>query len=165
MSERFRLEEGGLVFRTCEPSDQEQVWRLHQEGLRDTNAVVPNAQPHWDDDLKNIERTYLGEASHFWVVEEQGRLIGMLAIRGLGPGTAELKRMRVAAECRRRGLGQRLLEIAEQFCHQAGYLRIVLDTTDRMVDARHLYEMNGYTLVRRMPIPTMTMFFYEKGLA
>jgi GNAT superfamily N-acetyltransferase len=161
---RVRLVEGELVIRTYEPRDREQVFDLHTEGLRDTRSVLPVRNPKWDDDLRNVEAVYLGEGSHFWVVEEDGRLTGMVATRRKDAETAELKRMRVVGERRRQGLGQRLLELVEEFCRRAGYRRVVLDTSDRQAAARRLYERNGYELVSAMPIPPLTLFFYRKEL-
>jgi GNAT superfamily N-acetyltransferase len=161
---RVRLAEGGLVVRTYEPRDQEQVWQLHMDGLRDTRAAFPDGDPKWDEDLRNIETVYLSEGSHFWVVEENGQLIAMVAVHRKDGETAELKRMRVAGGRRRQGLGQRLLELVEDFCRQHSYRRIVLDTTDRQAAARRLYEKNGYTLVGAMPISPLTLFFYRKEL-
>ena len=162
---RVRLVESGLVIRTYEPRDQERVWKLHVDGLRDTRAVLPVSDPKWDEDLRNIEAVYLNEGSHFWVVEQEGRITGMVAVQRKDGDTAELKRMRVAAERRRSGLGQRLLELAEGFCRQMGYRRIVLDTTDRQAAARRLYEKNGYAPVGAMPIPPLTLYFYRKEIS
>ena len=162
---RIRLTESHLVIRTYEPRDWERVWELHLEGLRDTRAAFPDANPGWDEDLHNIEAVYLGKGSHFWVVEEEGRLIGMVAVHRKDATTAELKRMRVAGDRRGRGLGQRLLELVEDFCRKTGYRRVVLDTTDRQEAARRLYEKNGYTVVSAMPIPPLTLFFFRKELA
>jgi GNAT superfamily N-acetyltransferase len=162
--QRVRLVEGNLLIRTYEPKDRQQVFDLHTNGLRDTHAVLPVANPKWDDDLRNIEAVYLGEGAHFWVVEEEGRLTGMVAARRKDGETAELKRMRVAGHRRRQGLGQRLLELVEDFCRRTGYRRIVLDTTDRQAAARRLYEKNGYELISAMPIPPLTLFFYGKEL-
>lgn len=156
--------EGGLVIRTYERKDRERVFELHTEGLRDTYSALPVADPRWDDDLRDIEAVYLGEGSHFWVVEEGGEVIGMVAVLRKDGETGELKRMRVAGGRRRKGLGQRLLELAEDFCRREGYRRIGLDTTDRQAAARRLYEKNGYALVGAMPIPPLTLFFYRKEL-
>ena len=155
---------GGSVFRTYEPRDAEAVCQLHREGLRDTHSVVVPRQSAWDDDVRNVEDHYLAEGSHFWVVEEAGRIIGMAAVRRLGPGAAELKRMRVAGDRRGRGLGQRLLGLAEEFCRTQGYGRIVGDTTDRMEAARRLYEKNGYTLTHEMPLGSLRIYYYAKEL-
>jgi ribosomal protein S18 acetylase RimI-like enzyme len=164
MGERVCLVERDLVIRTYERRDQEEVWQLHVEGLRDTRAALPDANPKWDEDLRNIEAVYLGDGSHFWVVEDRGHLIGMVAVRRKDNETAQMNRMRVAAARRRRGLGQRLLELAEDFCRRKDYRLVVLDTTDCQAAARRLYEKNGYTLVGAMPIPPLTLFFYLKEL-
>lgn len=155
-----RVAEGGLTIRTYEPKDSDQVWTLHTEGL-----LTPSADSHWDEDMRDIEVVYLGEGSHFWVVEEGERLIGMVAVRRQDEGTAELKRMRVAGDRRRRGLGQRLLEVAEEFCRHEGYRRVILDTPDRQEAARHLYEKNGYDLYGAMPLSGFALLFYSKELA
>jgi aspartate N-acetyltransferase len=72
--------------------------------------------------------------------------------------------MRVTARWRRRGLGQALLEVAEEFCRRQGYRRIVLDATDRQEAARRLYERNGYTRTGERPLGEMRMVFYRKEL-
>ena len=155
----------GVVIRTYEPRDAEVVWELHWEGLRETGSVIVPTQSAWDDDVQNVEGHYLGGGSHFWVAEEAGRIIGMAAIHRLGPGTAELKRMRVARDRRRQGLGQRLLELAEEFCRVQGYARIVLDTTDRMEAARRLYEKNGFAITHEMTLADRRIYYYAKELA
>ena len=155
---------GGAVIRAYEPRDAEAVWELHWEGLHDTGSIIVPSQSAWDDDVRKVEEHYLGKGSHFWVVEEAGRIVGMAAIHRLGPGAAELKRMRVAGDRRRRGLGQRLLELAEQFCRAQGYKRIVLDTTDRMEAVRCLYEKNGYALSHEMPLADRRIYYYAKEL-
>ena len=165
MSERVRLVESGLVIRTYEAKDRERAWELHREGLLDTHSALPVTDPKWEDDLRDIEAVYLGEGSHFWVVEKEGEVIGMVAVRRKDGETAELTRMRVAGSHRRRGLGQRLLALAEDFCRRKGYRRVVLNTSDRQAAARRLYERNGYALASAMPIPPLTLFYYRKELA
>jgi len=159
-----RLRDLGVQVRTFEPRDSEQVWALHQEGLRDTGAFYPNADPRWDDDLRGVEEVYLTEGSHFWVAQAGGRLVGMTAVVREDGDTARLRRMRVTARWRGRGLGQALLEVAEEFCRRQSYKRIVLDTTDRQQAARRLYDRNGYVRTDERPLGEMQMIFYRKGL-
>jgi GNAT superfamily N-acetyltransferase len=159
---------GGLVLRHYEKRDADQVMALHLEGLRDTGAYYPaGAEPGespWDADLKRIEETYLGPGCNFWVIEDRSRLIAMTAVQRIDDSTAQLKRMRVARDRRRMGLGQALLDAAEQFCRSHGYRRIVLDTTDRQQAARRLYEKNGYGRTGERRLGEMLMIYYEKRL-
>ena len=151
------------VVRTYEARDWPQVWDLHEQGLRDTAAWHPD--PRFNDDLLHIESAYLGEGSHFWVIEEDDRLVGMVAVRRIDAATAELKRMRVARDRRRMGMGQALLELAEDFCRAQRYGRIALNTTDRQWAAQELYRKNGYRQTRERQLGDLMVLYFEKELA
>lgn len=88
-----------------------------------------------------------------------GRGIGHVAVRHLpavaysnaGPdwtATLEIKRMYVDSAARGLGIGQRLLDAAEDAAWRAGARRIVLQTGDRQPEAVALYRRAGY-----LPVP------------
>lgn len=58
--------------------------------------------------------------------------------------TAEVKRMYVAAECRRCGLGRAILAHLEDSARSDGYSRIILDVGSKQPAAHGLYEAAGY---------------------
>ncbi|WP_101258725.1 GNAT family N-acetyltransferase [Streptomyces barkulensis] len=60
-------------------------------------------------------------------------------------GDAELKRMFVIREARRRGLSRRILALLEEDAREAGRLRMVLETGTKQPEAMALYESSGYT--------------------
>ncbi len=66
----------------------------------------------------------------------------------MGPGVAEIKRMYVVPEARRRGHARRLLKALEDGARALGYERVRLDTGARQPHARALYASAGFT-----PIP------------
>lgn len=66
------------------------------------------------------------------------------AIRSLGDGTVEIKRMFVVAECRGRGLSRQMLGALEDRARQMGATRVVLETGERQPEAMRLYETSGY---------------------
>jgi GNAT superfamily N-acetyltransferase len=164
--DRQRIECGGLVIRTFEPEDAAAVWDLHLEGLESIRSFFPTTDPKWDQDVRDIPKHYLQPGSHFWVVEDTDRLIAMNAIRRVDDATAEIKRMRVTTDHRCQGIARLLLEIAEDFCRDTGYTRIVVDTTDRQEAAKIMYANYGYTETSNRwlePIQT-TIRYYEKHL-
>lgn len=62
--------------------------------------------------------------------------------------TAEVRRMYVHREHRRRGLGRAVLAHLEREALRLGYARLVLETGKRQLPAMQLYETHGF---RRIP--------------
>jgi ribosomal protein S18 acetylase RimI-like enzyme len=73
-----------------------------------------------------------------------GRAVGMVALRPLGPGTCEIKRLYVLPEARGTGLGGRLAAAIVAEARRLGYTRAVLDTGGFMAGAQRLYEALGF---------------------
>jgi putative acetyltransferase len=69
---------------------------------------------------------------------------GCVALRDLGDGTCEMKRLYVAPEYRGRGVGKLL--VGEIVCRgeRMGYRRMVLDTMPEMAGALALYREYGF---------------------
>jgi GNAT superfamily N-acetyltransferase len=68
-------------------------------------------------------------------------------IRQVDGDTAEVKRMYVSPEARRRGLARVMLTRLEQAARDAGYARLVLECGDAQPEALALYHSAGYTPV------------------
>jgi GrpB-like predicted nucleotidyltransferase (UPF0157 family)/GNAT superfamily N-acetyltransferase len=66
-------------------------------------------------------------------------------VRELGPGAGELKRMYVAPEARRQGIGRALLARLEAEARVLGLARLVLETGTRQAEALALYRRAGFT--------------------
>ncbi len=98
-------------------------------------------------DLADAAARYAGPRAGLWVAEEEGAIVGMVAIRPKEGATCELKRLYVRADCRGAGLGDRLYLHAEAFARAAGYTRIWLDSSRRFQKAHRLYLRHGFTKV------------------
>ncbi len=153
-----------VTIRTYEPRDQDQVWALHVEGVRETRLLHPDPDPKYEDDLRNIESVYLTAGSHLWVAEAAAGSIGMIAIQRIDARTGRVRRTRVTAAWRRRGLARQLLDTAETFCREQGYTRIILDTTADQTAAQALYEGAGFVRTGERFLGPVRVFDYEKPL-
>jgi ribosomal protein S18 acetylase RimI-like enzyme len=127
-----------VKIRSFAPGDQSACNRLYREGLiggslseNDTGA-----------DLDDIHTVYMRPGNHFWVAESPpgGEVVGMIGVQHHEAGSGEIRRLRVASDLRRRGIGSALLEAAVRFCEQHGYLKITLDTFMEREAAVRLFE-------------------------
>lgn len=155
-----------VAIRTYEPGDRDRIWEMHLEGVRDSRAQYPDVDnTSYEDDLRNIERDYLCPGANFWVAEADGLLIGMVAAQRIDDRTGRLRRMRVTADWRRRGVATRLLNTVEEFCREQGYTRLILDTTEQQTAAHRLYEGAAFVRVGERMLGPFRIFDYEKGLS
>jgi GNAT superfamily N-acetyltransferase len=152
-----------LEIRRYDSSDQAAVVRLHNEALLATGAHL-GAGP-WDDDLEQISEIYLDAGGEFLVAVADDEIVAMGALRRVDLRIAEIKRMRTAPEHQRNGLGRQILLRLERRAFELGYRRLVLDTTEKQLGARHLYETAGYRETRREGGPgDAENLIYEKDI-
>jgi GNAT superfamily N-acetyltransferase len=100
----------------------------------------------------------------FIVIYMAGRPVAGGGVKRDEDGVAEIKRMYVVPEARRQGLGQRLLEALEETARELGYVRVRLDTGDRMPHAQALFEAAGYHPIEDYNGNPQAAFWGEKIL-
>ena len=102
---------------------------------------------HEVPELRALASYYADAGGALWAAEEGGRVVGMIAVRPVDPGTAEICKLYVDAVQRGTGLAARLLAAAEA---AAGPIRLVLWSDTRFARAHRFYEKHSY--VRTGPI-------------
>ncbi len=107
------------------------------------------------EDLRDIAVAYLDEesGSRFWVVEDDdGRLVGMVGVRRHSESQAAVRRLHVHPDRRMQGIGSLLVREALRFCHDQGYVKIVLETKEDQTAAIALFTRFGFRLNRAKDI-------------
>ncbi|NBC34574.1 MAG: GNAT family N-acetyltransferase [Alphaproteobacteria bacterium] len=106
---------------------------------------VDGEMPH----LRAIATAFARRRGRAWVAESDGMVVGVVGVRPAGePRTMELMTLYVGHAVRRRGLGARLVGLAEAESRQRGAVRMELWSDTRFTEAHRLYEGLGY---RRLP--------------
>src|SRR5262249_45476086 len=118
-------------------------------------------------DVDQLPGPYTAPAGGFYLARLDGAPVGCVALARFDPTTAEVKRMFVHPNARRRGVGRALLARLQADARAAGYRRLRLGTIEEMTAARRLYAELGF-----VPIPdyrpshsTVDTMFFECDLS
>ena len=113
-------------------------------------------------DLDDIESTYLKhEGSHFWVAQTpEGKIVGMIGVQHHDEGVGEIRRLRVTADYRRRGIGSALVETALRFCQQRQYLKLTVDTFMEREAATSLFRKFGFRHYRTREVHGKPLMYF-----
>lgn len=151
-------------------NDSEAVRRLFVDGQREFAAgfekeIEAYIRESLSGDLSDIQAHYLDRTgSNFWVVEYGQQVIGSAGLQRRNKNDAELRRMNVAKDFRRRGIAQDLLDTVEGFAKSQGYLRLLLSTITPLAPAIALYEKNGYKRNGQDQYGSVTVLHFSKPL-
>jgi ribosomal protein S18 acetylase RimI-like enzyme len=101
-------------------------------------------------DIEQLHEAYFSEAAQggFWVATNDGDIAGMIGVQRLDDSVAEMRRLRVRPQFRRRGFATALMSHAIRFCRDRDYLKIVLDVRVERQPAIQLFEKFGFYLAR-----------------
>ena len=99
-----------------------------------------------DRDVIEVESAYLKQGGEFWVVEQNGNIVGTAAYQPIsrGQNAVEIRKMYLLSGVRGQGLGKYLLAQLEQAIAIKDYQEIWLETASILKEAVELYELNGY---------------------
>jgi ribosomal protein S18 acetylase RimI-like enzyme len=155
--DQFNLDD--VRVRVARPDDAASLRDLFVEGLIEGKVWAGDSGA----DLENLQTVYFSDegASCFWVAEYRGAVIGMIGVLQMGENTAEIRRLRVRHDHRRRGLGSHLMAQAISFCQRQGYLKVVLDVRIERAPAIAMFRKWGFQLARSRNVGERTLLdFY-----
>ena len=98
----------------------------------------------YDADLTNIETKYRKAGGDFWVLENDGCVVGTVAVVPLSSDDVEIKRVYLDASLRGRGWGRRLVEHALAWARARGHRHVCLWSDVKFTRAHVMYERLGF---------------------
>ena len=132
--------------REIEPRDNAEVATVIRKVL--VEMGVPKVGTAYEDkSLDDMHGTYQNSGMKYFVVEEDGKLIGgcgIAPLTGTDENICELQKMYFLPEARGRGIGAEMMQICLDFAKDAGYKQCYLETLPYMEHARKLYARTGF---------------------
>jgi ribosomal protein S18 acetylase RimI-like enzyme len=121
----------------------------------------------FDAELAGLPAPYTSPSGCLLLAKQGGATIGIVGLKPLMPGIAEIKRLYVVPEARGTGLGRTLAERALAEAKAKGYERVRLDThRPSMGAAIALYRALGFVEITPYgPNPDGQFAFFEKRLS
>lgn len=98
----------------------------------------------FEEEFQTLEQMYGPPGGRFLLVRSGDAIAGGVALRDLGGGICEMKRLYLRPGFRGRGLGRKCAERVVQEAREVGYARMRLDTLPSMPEAIALYRSMGF---------------------
>lgn len=97
--------------------------------------------------LAKFVENYDSHKEHLWVVEDDVKRVGSIAIVKAEEDVAQLRWFLLEPCTRGKGLGKKMLAEAVEFCRSKNYKKIILWTVNNLSVARQLYDKFGFQVV------------------
>jgi GNAT superfamily N-acetyltransferase len=136
------MEDQGFVIEPASPVDVPAVIRLIGRVYEEYGFIFEPAAEL--PDLLAFIHHYVTPRGTFFIIRQNGQVVGSVGVERLGESSAEIHRLYLEADLRGRGLGRALVEAVIVWCLAEGIRHLLLWSDTRFDRAHGLYERMGF---------------------
>ena len=133
-----------ITIRPFTQSDIEYVISRHKTLYYAERHLSGTFSEYVDKIVYSFVNKYNEKTDCLKILECNGVPAGSIAIAKVDETTAQLRFFMLEPEMRQRGYGNRLMDMALDFCREKGYKKVFLLTITAQIIARHVYETHGF---------------------
>jgi N-acetylglutamate synthase-like GNAT family acetyltransferase len=106
-------------------------------------------------DLLDIEANYHTTGGSFWGALHNEKVVGTIALIGIGNGQGVIRKMFVNKDFRGKeyGIARQLLENLIEYCKSENITDLYLGTVDLLQAAMRFYEKNNFVKIEKQNLP------------
>jgi putative acetyltransferase len=135
-----------MLIRPIIESDNKPLANILREVLIEMN--IPKIGSAYEDpEIDNMYNSYSSARSRYFVVEENGEILGGAGINPLRDGrhdVCELQKMYFHKSLRGRGIGDKMIELCLNFAIKSNFKKCYIETMPNMINAQKLYLKKGF---------------------
>lgn len=133
------------IISVLEAGDLESIVHYHDAYYAENYGLNHDFGRYVDGPLTEFyNRKSPGE--RIWLLKNECGIKGCIALTRITEVEAQLRWFYVDESLRSQGWGQKLIDLLISFAEERHYCRIILWTVSLLLEARHLYEKNGFIL-------------------
>ncbi|MGR5152932.1 bifunctional helix-turn-helix transcriptional regulator/GNAT family N-acetyltransferase [Photobacterium swingsii] len=139
----------GIIVRSITPNDNPSVAAVIRRVSAEYGLTEDKGYGVADPTLDSMHEVYTDTKSHYWVIEQEQRVLGGGGIAPLAgsDNLCELQKMYFLPQLRGKGLARMLAVRALKFAREQGYNGCYLETTANLKEAIALYQSLGFVTI------------------
>lgn len=98
----------------------------------------------FENELQTLHQVYFPPSGCIILAKEENQTLACIALKPIGEGICEMKRLYVRPQARGKAIGKQLVEELIEFAKKAGYKTMKLDTISSLKAAINLYQSKGF---------------------
>jgi GNAT superfamily N-acetyltransferase len=119
-------------------------WCRDRYGVRPWQVTMYFQEAEWEQELQSLGQKYAPPAGAILLALVDGRPAGCIALRTIGDGIGEMKRLFIRAGHQGYGLGRGLSEAIIDLARRRSFRTMRLETGDLQPEAMSLYRSLGF---------------------